>query len=334
MNFRDVYKEANDEIKGNREILNRPVKRKNTYKSASKIIYAFGSAAAAAILLFSVAYMPDFHERPTDEKAQNEDVSAFSTTEASDNEHAAAGGGTEEAASIEETETKNADEARKSASSASTFENTYGENPTVSEDNAETKTFSADAPQNTTEGSYESEAAEADGNAPAAVSERHAPAAFSLEEAADEGGKLGGGSTEKESTDNGVSTAVLRSSGAGGAADAERKALSREEFFALSGLNEEKLSLSGFETLFSDEAEAVYSPSGEAVFYSATFYLSSENSHMSVTVSKSNGTKSESLDTYEDEVYASADDENLSVYISALNVPKDTVAEYLKRIIS
>lgn len=71
MNFKDIYKEANDGIKGDREILKSVLdgsfapKKK---KSPVKIVYAFGSLAAAAAILFAVTYMPDFNKTP-DEKA-------------------------------------------------------------------------------------------------------------------------------------------------------------------------------------------------------------------------------------------------------------------------
>ncbi len=309
MNFKDIYKEANDEIKGNREILNRPVKKKNTYKSTSKIIYAFGSAAAAAILLFGVVHIPDFHEKAIDERVQSEDIPTLSSlnTEAIDEEKATKAYGGE--ASFSEIDAKETEKVKKSTPTTPKSESTYGENPTVRENSAE-----------------------AGNESPAAVSEDYAPAALSLDEADIENGNSGAEGTEKDGDNTDVGTASLRTSGSG-TASLERKSLSREEFFELSGLNEENLSLNGFEVFFSGEAEGMYSPSGEAYFYSATFYLSSENSHMSVTVSKSDGVKSESIDIYGDEVYASADNETLSVYISALNVPSDTVSEYLKSII-
>lgn len=334
MNFKDIYKEANDEIKGNREILNRPVKKKNTYKSTSKIIYAFGSAAAAAILLFGVVHIPDFHEKAIDERVQSEDIPTLSSlnTEAIDEEKATKAYGGE--ASFSEIDAKETEKVKKSTPTTPKSESTYGENPTVRENSAEADRSFDDEAEIFGASSYASEkkTAEAGNESPAAVSEDYAPAALSLDEADIENGNSGAEGTEKDGDNTDVGTASLRTSGSG-TASLERKSLSREEFFELSGLNEENLSLNGFEVFFSGEAEGMYSPSGEAYFYSATFYLSSENSHMSVTVSKSDGVKSESIDIYGDEVYASADNETLSVYISALNVPSDTVSEYLKSII-
>ena len=68
MNFKDIYKEANDEIKGDRKIIeglfDMPEKMPEKKKSPAKIIYAFGSVAAAAVILFAVTYLPDFKKVP------------------------------------------------------------------------------------------------------------------------------------------------------------------------------------------------------------------------------------------------------------------------------
>ncbi len=60
MNFKDIYKEANDEIKGDREILKSVLDGSFTpkkKKSPVKIVYAFGSLAAAAAILFAVFFV-------------------------------------------------------------------------------------------------------------------------------------------------------------------------------------------------------------------------------------------------------------------------------------
>ncbi len=325
MNFKDVYKAANDDIKGDREILKSVLdgsfapKKK---KSPAKIIYAFGSIAAAAVLLVTVTYMPDFKNTP-DETVPSDMTakSADSDTEKESTEvifdGADVGGDKSDNPSAEvrpETERK----AEKKAPPVNTDKAPEVKNDAAVEVNENTKDSEVNA--------GETHAMIASAPAPEAEKEEIKAkeeniSTFAADAIAEE--------EPKEKVASGSSAR-----GGGGAANSflEETKVPVDEFFTLLGFDKERLSLSGYELKMPDEASVILDGEGAAVSASAEFYLSAGGSHISVTLSKGSAATDKTVTVTDGIVSAYADNGKVSAYVSALNATEETVSDYMDKI--
>ena len=342
MNFKDVYKAANDDIKGDREILKSildgsftPKKKKNP----AKIVYAFGSIAAAAVLLVTVTYMPDIKNTP-DEAAPSAVTakSADSDTVKESDEvmfGSADDGGDKSDNPTADAEPENGRKAEKTA-------------PPVNENNAPEVKNDAIAPivpevnENTKtpdENVGESNPMIASSLAPEIekkeikVKEKNI-STFAEDAVKEENITTFAADAEKEEEPKEKTASGSSARGGGGAANSfiEEVKVPVDEFFTLLGFNKERLSLSGYELKMPDEASVIFDGEGAAFSGSAEFYLKAGDSHISVTLSKGSEAIEKTVTVTDGIVSAYADNGKVSAYVSALNVTEETVSDYMDKI--
>lgn len=319
MNFKDIYKEANDEIKGDREILKSVLDGSFTpkkKKSPVKIVYAFGSLAAAAAILFAVTYMPDFNKTP-DEKAPPLAVS-IRTNEGEKK--------IKEADSVADAESETEKE-----KTAPVKENvrSYEKKETGQEVKAEAK--AAPVPEETEKAAvpapgvtYNMAESEPVSGDISNVKEKDSGITYFAE----------AGLTD-ENKENGkeVGDMVTRSV-SGGAANSVSvpSEIPVDEFFTVIGFDEEKLSLPGFRLKMPETADMTADNEGNILSLSAEFDLESDTSHISVTLSKGGTVTEKTVTVVDGGVSAYADNGRVSAYISALGTDETTVSGYMDKI--
>lgn len=336
MNFKDIYKEANDEIKGDREILKSVLDGSFTpkkKKSPVKIVYAFGSLAAAAIL-FAVTYMPDFNKTP-DEKAPPLTVS-IRTNE-----------GEKKIKEADSVADKKSETEKEKTAPVKENVRSYEKKETGQEVKAEAK--AAPVPEETEKAAVpapeEAENAAAPGvsynmaeSEPVSgdisnVKEKDSGITYFAEAGLTDENKENG----KEAGDmvtRSVSGGAAVTSGGGGAANSVSvpSEIPVDEFFTVIGFDEEKLSLPGFRLKMPETADMTADNEGNILSLSAEFYLESDASHISVTLSKGGTVTEKTVTVVDGGVSAYADNGKVSAYVSALNVTKDTVSGYMDKI--
>lgn len=343
MNFKDVYKEAVDEIKGDREILNRPVKKKNTYEGKAKIIYAFGSAAAAAVLLFTVSSMPDFHspiaETKNEKSIERVENNIHEKNEETSDTDMVLEKKTEPEKEQSAPKTVTEEQQKKTIPSAS-VQKQAPEVPVEKHDEPVVEKRHVRGSSNSKSELIKESADNNDSVSPmseaAYVEEDNGVVAFSgssdviIESATEENNDFSDEVIIAKSS--GGATTYARGGGGGAANTAENMPI--EEFFAISNLEKEKIELDGYSVLMPEAAEVLHDEEGEVVSFVASFYLSKNESHLNVTISKGDAYRDSEIYSYEDETVASSDNGNISVYISALNVPEETVKTYLDKLMN
>lgn len=348
MNFKDIYKEANDGIKGDREILKSVLDGSFTpkkKKSPVRIVYAFGSLAAAAAILFAVTYMPDFNNTP-DEKAPPLAVS-IRTNEGEKK--------IKEADSVADTESETEKE-----KTAPVKENvrSYEKKETGQEVKAEAK--AAPVPEETEksaaplpEGTEKSAVP-----APEETEKAAAPGvAYNMAESESASGDISNvkdknsgiayfaeagltdeykeaGKEVRDMVTRSVSGGAAVTSGGGGAANSvsEPSEIPVDEFFTVIDFDKEKLSLPGFRLKMPETADMTADNEGNILSLSAEFYLEGDTSHISVTLSKGGTVTEKTVTVFDGGVSAYADNGKVSAYVSALNVTVDTVSGYMDKI--
>lgn len=348
MNFKDIYKEANDEIKGDREILKSVLDGSFTpkkKKSPVKIVYAFGSLAAAAAILFAVTYMPDFNNTP-DEKAPpltvsirtNESEKKIKEADSvadkkSETEKEKTAPVKENVRSYEKKET--GQEVKAEAKAAPVPEETENAAAPLPE---ETEKSAAPAPEEAENAAAPGVAYNMAESEPVSgdisnVKEKDSGIAYFAEAGLTDEDKEAG----KEAWDmvtRSVSGGVAVTSGGGGAANSvsEPSEIPVDEFFTVIGFDKEKLSLPGFRLKMPETADMTADKDGNILSLSAEFYLEGDTSHISVTLSKGSEATEKTVTVFDGGVSAYADNGRVSAYVSALNVTEDTVSGYMDKI--
>ena len=337
MNFKDIYKEANDEIKGDREILKSVLDGSFTpkkKKSPVKIVYAFGSLAAAAAILFAVTYMPDFNKTP-DEKVPPLTVS-IRTNE-----------GEKKIKEADSVADKKSETEKEKTAPVKENVRSYEKKETGQEVKAEAK--AAPVPEETEKAAVpapeEAENAAAPGvtynmaeSEPVSgdisnVKEKDSGITYFAEAGLTDENKENG----KEAGDmvtRSVSGGAAVTSGGGGAANSVSvpSEIPVDEFFTVIGFDEEKLSLPGFRLKMPETADMTADNEGNILSLSAEFYLESDTSHISVTLSKGGTVTEKTVTVVDGGVSAYADNGRVSAYISALGTDETTVSGYMDKI--
>lgn len=337
MNFKDIYKEANDEIKGDREILKSVLDGSFTpkkKKSPVKIVYAFGSLAAAAAILFAVTYMPDFNKTP-DEKAPPLTVS-IRTNE-----------GEKKIKEADSVADKKSETEKEKTAPVKENVRSYEKKETGQEVKAEAK--AAPVPEETEKAAVpapeDAENAAAPGvtynmaeSEPVSgdisnVKEKDSGITYFAEAGLTDENKENG----KEAGDmvtRSVSGGAAVTSGGGGAANrvSVPSEIPVDEFFTVIGFDEEKLSLPGFRLKMPETADMTADNEGNILSLSAEFYLESDTSHISVTLSKGDTVTEKTVTVFDGGVSAYADNGRVSAYISALGTDETTVSGYMDKI--
>lgn len=337
MNFKDIYKEANDEIKGDREILKSVLDGSFTpkkKKSPVKIVYAFGSLAAAAAILFAVTYMPDFNKTP-DEKAPPLTVS-IRTNE-----------GEKKIKEADSVADKKSETEKEKTAPVKENVRSYEKKETGQEVKAEAK--AAPVPEETEKAAApapeEAENAAAPGvtynmaeSEPVSgdisnVKEKDSGITYFAEAGLTDENKENGKEVGDMVTRS-VSGGAAVTSGGGGAANSVSvlSEISVDEFFTVIGFDEEKLSLPGFRLKMPETADMTADNEGNILSLSAEFYLESDASHISVTLSKGGTVTEKTVTVFDGGVSAYADNGRVSAYISALGTDETTVSGYMDKI--
>lgn len=337
MNFKDIYKEANDEIKGDREILKSVLDGSFTpkkKKSPVKIVYAFGSLAAAAAILFAVTYMPDFNKTP-DEKAPPLTVS-IRTNE-----------GEKKIKEADSVADKKSETEKEKTAPVKENVRSYEKKETGQEVKAEAK--AAPVPEETEKAAVpapeEAENAAAPGvtynmaeSEPVSgdisnVKEKDSGITYFAEAGLTDENKENGKEVGDMVTRS-VSGGAAVTSGGGGAANSVSvpSEIPVDEFFTVIGFDEEKLSLPGFRLKMPETADMTADNEGNILSLSAEFYLESDASHISVTLSKGGTVTEKTVTVFDGGVSAYADNGRVSAYISALGTDETTVSGYMDKI--
>ena len=337
MNFKDIYKEANDEIKGDREILKSVLDGSFTpkkKKSPVKIVYAFGSLAAAAAILFAVTYMPDFNKTP-DEKVPPLTVS-IRTNE-----------GEKKIKEADSVADKKSEKEKEKTAPVKENVRSYEKKETGQEVKAEAK--AAPVPEETEKAAVpapeEAENAAAPGvtynmaeSEPVSgdisnVKEKDSGITYFAEAGLTDENKENGKEV-RDMVTRSVSGGAAVTSGGGGAANSVSvpSEIPVDEFFTVIGFDEEKLSLPGFRLKMPETADMTADNEGNILSLSAEFYLESDASHISVTLSKGGTVTEKTVTVVDGGVSAYADNGRVSAYISALGTDETTVSGYMDKI--
>ena len=337
MNFKDIYKEANDEIKGDREILKSVLDGSFTpkkKKSPVKIVYAFGSLAAAAAILFAVTYMPDFNKTP-DEKVPPLTVS-IRTNE-----------GEKKIKEADSVADKKSETEKEKTAPVKENVRSYEKKETGQEVKAEAK--AAPVPEETEKAAVpapeEAENAAAPGvtynmaeSEPVSgdisnVKEKDSGITYFAEAGLTDENKENGKEV-RDMVTRSVSGGAAVTSGGGGAANSVSvpSEIPVDEFFTVIGFDEEKLSLPGFRLKMPETADMTADNEGNILSLSAEFYLESDASHISVTLSKGGTVTEKTVTVFDGGVSAYADNGRVSAYISALGTDETTVSGYMDKI--
>lgn len=337
MNFKDIYKEANDEIKGDREILKSVLDGSFTpkkKKSPVKIVYAFGSLAAAAAILFAVTYMPDFNKTP-DEKVPPLTVS-IRTNE-----------GEKKIKEADSVADKKSETEKEKTAPVKENVRSYEKKETGQEVKAEAK--AAPVPEETEKAAAPAPEEAENAAAPSVtynmaesepvsgdisnVKEKDSGITYfaeaGLTDEYKENGKEAGDMVTRS-----VSGGAAVTSGGGGAANSVSvpSEIPVDEFFTVIGFDEEKLSLPGFRLKMPETADMTADNEGNILSLSAEFYLESDASHISVTLSKGGTVTEKTVTVVDGGVSAYADNGRVSAYISALGTDETTVSGYMDKI--
>lgn len=337
MNFKDIYKEANDEIKGDREILKSVLDGSFTpkkKKSPVRIVYAFGSLAAAAAILFAVTYMPDFNKTP-DEKAPPLTV-GIRTNE-----------GEKKIKEADSVADKKSETEKEKTAPVKENVRSYEKKETGQEVKAEAK--AAPVPEETEKAAVpapeEAENAAAPGvtynmaeSEPVSgdisnVKEKDSGITYFAEAGLTDENKENGKEV-RDMVTRSVSGGAAVTSGGGGAANSVSvpSEIPVDEFFTVIGFDEEKLSLPGFRLKMPETADMTADNEGNILSLSAEFYLESDASHISVTLSKGGTVTEKTVTVVDGGVSAYADNGRVSAYISALGTDETTVSGYMDKI--
>lgn len=337
MNFKDIYKEANDEIKGDREILKSVLDGSFTpkkKKSPVKIVYAFGSLAAAAAILFAVTYMPDFNKTP-DEKVPPLTVS-IRTNE-----------GEKKIKEADSVADKKSETEKEKTAPVKENVRSYEKKETGQEVKAEAK--AAPVPEETEKAAVPAPEEAENAAAPSVtynmaesepvsgdisnVKEKDSGITYFAEAGLTDENKENGKEVGDMVTRS-VSGGAAVTSGGGGAANSVSvpSEISVDEFFTVIGFDEEKLSLPGFRLKMPETADMTADNEGNILSLSAEFYLESDTSHISVTLSKGGTVTEKTVTVVDGGVSAYADNGRVSAYISALGTDETTVSGYMDKI--
>lgn len=292
MNFKNVYKEANDEIKGDRSILEEIYAGKKVKKKNYKPLYRIAGTAAAVVVLCVATTMPLPKDRAPEGSSKNADKTEL---EVKSEEHDA---------EYDTTDKKTVENEDVSTS----FKSKQG--VSLGKSGVETEKHENEA-YSETEDTASLEEAEAE----------------SVSEASE---------TEVAVYADGADTAVAsygmsRALSGGGAYDpSSRKALIADEFFERIQLDKAKLEKDGY-ALTCPEKIKVLEQDG-ILSFSAELELAGDEAGMSIVICESFGDTETEITEYEGEVYAYADNGRIHVNISAYNISKDDVSEYIKGI--
>ncbi|MBQ2941728.1 MAG: hypothetical protein IJD97_05780 [Clostridia bacterium] len=327
MNFKESYKKANDEIKGDRalldKILNTPVKEKT---KITPFVYKFASCAAAIILVGAVILMPEIKEKFVSEN-ENTVAEECTVEEAKYSILADTAEVTEEATDghisekAEETETTitfkavRKEENSKEVSESETYATGTVAMGAISEDNQDTEAVNG------------------------------AAGVFSVEEAADEELKVAENyDSVMEAAEEAAPKTKIASGGGGGGAPATRSMTARtatkttaeeksaSEIIALIGINEESLVPSGMTLTSSEVTYTEFSPEGNITAYEINMVYEKEGAKIILRLTDSATPLALDVAGHSGMVSASKTFGNTDIFITAYNFTLEDVENYLNGI--
>lgn len=337
MNFRKAYKEANDEIKGDRSILDN-LGEKNKAPKTIRLhkVYAFAGCAAALVIVCAVTALPDFlgpDKNPQDTIMESVKEEHMVNGEALTEDRQ---GEVPNTASMDMPKTDKEDEAILETENSAIYSkkaNTY-------DYNNELKAYSAsDSSAKDSGVSYEADE-EMGRETENSVTDVSVFSARALNESEDriaekneaqEELKCNAVNAEEESKQD----MPVGSAGSGALSRSiynENPTVTAEEFFVLSGIDKSKLELEGFTLTIPEKAEVILSDNGDN-YYKADFYLSDgAEKSINVTISTQGGETKFSIYTSDNTVSAVCDTVDKKISVFAVNVSEDTVSDYVEKI--
>ncbi len=317
MNFKECYKKANDEIKGDRalleNILNTPQKEK---AKIIPIVYKAASVAAAFVLIVTIALMPGIKEKfIVDEEVhaetETEEVTAEESIElAYDTAEAEKGAAVFSVRTVEgERAAENAKEKAEPAEAS-----VVPEVAVINETDSDIVAYSAEYDE--TEVAVASEEAyDGDVNDIALTSEAEAPV-VAEEAPKTEIAASGGG---------GGAPAVMKS------AKPKKSSYTARDVLAHIGIDYESLTLEGM-ALTENSILAEFAEDGTISYYYIDITLSDGDKHMSIILTDSATPLAYDVSEAEGGVIVSKTYKSTDVFITAQNMTKDEVENYINSI--
>ncbi|MDO5479787.1 MAG: hypothetical protein Q4G23_11565 [Clostridia bacterium] len=363
MNFKESYKKANDEIKGDRElldkILNTPVKEKT---KITPFAYKFASCAAAIILVGAIILMPEIKE-----KFVTEEEAAY-VTESSAPEYDVLADTSEEAmpmmaseeAIIEETKDGYMDAETETVKTTSATTNAENEKATVdtaykraesTPDNGENVIMGAhySEPETTVEEEAATEdllrtddVAEESDDAKEASEEptftadevvSTSEATIAETEHASEVATVPSESGEKvKIASGGGSSSAARNMTGAEEAEKEKRDVTISEAIALIGINEASLTPSGMALTSSEVTYAEFSPEGNITAYEINMVFEKDGAKVIIRITDSATPLAFDVAGHSGMISASKTVGGTDVFVTAYNLTSEEVTNYLSGI--
>lgn len=347
MNFKEIYRSANDDIKGDRSIIENVFNEKKVKKSRSNVIYPFASVAAAAVIMLSVVSFPLFSDRIVENETALSDT-AVGTASVPESENPAkvrlknvkTEVSAEKGEAVQKTEAvseKKAvvgeDESALVNKSAMTDEAMMTEDaktevaPESSEDEVGTATNDSILQRSlTNEGNSEAQSVQNDLPAVASMSLDNGEEAVQSGEKAEVTGKSTYSAEVAPRTSGGGAV------GGGSSAKAvNKKIMTADEFFAYIGIRRESFELAGYTLTLPTEVSLTENEGTN--YFTAELYLENGNKKINVVIENSHEAAELEIAEYENEIHAYSDNGKVNIYVSGYNASRAEVEGYINLLI-
>lgn len=343
MNFKKVYKEANDSIKGDRSILYNLGEKENKKKViALKKVYTFAGCAAALVIVCAVTALPEHLMSDKDlYDTAVQGVSGKITAESVDLTEA----GLEAASDAESKDMLKTeqDEERllenENSESASAVKNTYDYKKDITADK-ETESLSINSE------SFEGAEKKVSEESENAVMSASVFSVRAMNEDADRAAEENGAMTEYEnnkaseniSNDDIPPGAVGSGSSGGGAVRSSRAAsdevesVSVEKLFDAARIDKDNLKLEGFELEIPQNAEVIISDDGSYSYRACLYLYDGEEKSINLTISTKGEKENFSILNSGNIVSALYETLDKKIEISAVNVSEEEISGYINKI--
>lgn len=326
MNFKDIYKEANNEIKGDRSILERLYKKEKI--SLINIVKPLATCAASLILVVAVSSFYDFCQENTEQNALTKEITNSQNIPSSN---------------TESTEKNNFNESYNINKSNS---KTRLHSESKKDDVSVTSDMSKNSLDNPPEKSPQPLIKEDSSSKNDAFSESETTTSYDIAPASLNSGADSQNlySEDEEISENEFSNekdsllgetqgaAGGKNSKTGKADTANEIIISFNEFLSLSAFNIETLSLEGFTIYFPENAKIIKAPDNNSEYYSADITLQNEDKKIIVTISEKISEQAPYVEKYENTIHAFFSSGENNIFVNAENVDYEEIDEYIKKL--
>lgn len=336
MNFKEIYKAANDDIEGDRSIIENIFNEKKMKKHRSNVIYPFASVAAAAVIMLSVASFPLFSDRTVkNETALSDTAFGSEATPLSENPAKTKQGAAEKEVAVQNGEAVQRTEAvtEKKAFVGGVEEASVKKSTVTEEAATETAPVLSDEQKGTATNdsivpsvpNYE----ESD-NAKEVQADLPAVASMPL----DTGEAVEDGESSAKSAEMSTYSATSLHTSGGGAARggstakaANEKIMTADEFFDYIGIRRESFELTGYTITVPKEVSLTENDGKN--YFMAELYLENNDKKINVVIENSHGAAATEISEYENEVHVYSDNGEVNIYVSGYNASRSELEEYV-----